>query len=104
MVDVKISYELIPVSDKEYKVIKYSNNFPVIEYTITKKKSWRCNCISGKIRNYCHHKDWLSNLKSLPSNVKLVLLIDGEKLRASVLKQLVSMKNKRKVERAEKRG
>jgi hypothetical protein len=102
---VEIRYEIVPLNDSETKVIKYSHEFPEVEYSVTKKNNkWRCNCIAGKIRGVCKHKDWVRKLVALPNNVAIVPLIDGEKLRASVLKSLTAMKNKRKVERAEKKG
>lgn len=108
------TYDIIPINDNEYKVVKYSNNFPEQEYTVQRKRSaWSCNCISGHIRGTCKHKDWISAIRShkaLPDNIKLIKQIDGEVLRKNILKSLaqlkesknVKAKRQKKVEKSEK--
>lgn len=88
-------YEIRNISNSEYIIVKYEHGFQEAEYTVSKKnnKSWRCSCISGHIRGYCKHKDWVKLIREgktreLPEFVRIFKSIDGEKARREVLASL----------------
>ncbi len=70
-----ITYIIKKESEIEYKVAKFIDGNFEAEYIVIKRfKKWECNCMSGSIRHYCKHKDWINIVRrnaTLPCNVQL---------------------------------
>jgi hypothetical protein len=98
-----IEYEIIAVSKNEFKVKKYNHGFEEQEYTVSNKqdKGFKCSCIAGHIHKSCKHNKWVRAIRNnkvsiLPSNVKLLKQLDGEKARKDILNSLMRMKGAKK--------
>lgn len=69
-------YIIHPISETEFRVAKYKNDVYLDTYVILKSNNkWECSCMSGVIRHYCKHKDWIHNIvngHSLPDNVSVM--------------------------------
>ena len=70
------NYIIHPISETECRVAKYKNNVYLDTYIVNKlNNKWECSCISGVIRHYCKHKDWIHDIingNSLPDNVSII--------------------------------
>jgi hypothetical protein len=61
-------YEIVELYPKSYRIIKLVGGCVEAMYRV---HYGTCDCISGKVRGYCKHKDWVRNLSKLPSNVSI---------------------------------
>ena len=110
MNDQDINYEITKLSESEFIVVKFVDNYVEQEYSVLNKigKVFRCSCISGKIRKYCKHKDWVflirrNRARELPENVRINTMndeINKLRVKASLVRQS-KQKIKRSVARYE---
>ena len=64
-----LEYFICKESPTLYQVVKMEDGTPSATYKVEKKEKWGCNCMSGHIRGYCKHKDWVTGTTQLPNYV-----------------------------------
>lgn len=74
-----MNYQILQEGNYKYTVGKFEDTeyIPIAEYTVTVRQNNRlaCNCMSGRIRKYCKHIDWvraIRNGQTIPSHVCVV--------------------------------